>query len=201
MTQTTPDYIWDVFVSYKREPDGVNLITPWIREVVERVELWLRQELRGRPIRVFLDTDSIEIGSHWPDRLRHAILTSRCLVPILSPEYFQSRWCLTEWSSFRARERLIRPPCESLIVPMKFHDGQWFPPEAQQIRTLDLSRHAGTTPAFWATKRADELDQMLVPFAQRVAEVISQVPPFSAEWPIHEGVAADAPDRFPMPRL
>src|SRR5215472_8740963 len=117
------DYLYDVFVSYRREGHGANLITPWVESVVARLTFWLSQELGGRDARVFFDISTMEVGSPWPDRLRDGILRSRCLVPILSPQYFQSAWCLTEWSSFVARQELVTAICDTLIVPMKFHDG------------------------------------------------------------------------------
>src|ERR1700730_495850 len=84
------DYRWDVFVSYKREP----LTAHWMAEVVQRVTYWLGEELQGAGARVFFDVSAIEVGDRWPHALRQAVLTSRCLLPILSPAYFRSRYCL-----------------------------------------------------------------------------------------------------------
>jgi len=182
MQPTAPsrlDYEWDAFVSYKREPELMG----WIDNVVRRLQLWVSNDLGGREARIFLDSVSIDHGTRWPYRLRHAIRTSRCLVPILSPAYFQSRWCVTEWTSFIAREKLVTPPI-SLIVPMKYHDGEGFPPEAREIQTLDVKDHCGTTDGFWKTVSAHELDMKLRSFAHDVARVILEAPPFRPDWPI-----------------
>jgi hypothetical protein len=200
-SDTTGGYVYDVFVSYRRDSGGVNPMASWIHEVVTRLRYWLSQELPGTDERVFFDTQALEAGSQWPDRLRHAILRSRCLVPILSPQYFKSAWCLAEWSSFVERQRLVRDMCDTLIVPMKFHDGELFPPEAKEITTLDLTRHAGTTPSFWSTARADELDQMILRFAHDVASAVRQAPPFDPSWPIRHPEPSDPPRGFPMSRL
>jgi hypothetical protein len=194
------DYVYDVFVSYRRGDEAANPMLPWIREVVSRLTFWLGQELRGRDAHVFFDTENLEVGSHWPDRLRHAILRSRCLVPILSPQYFTSRWCLTEWASFIQRQQIEDASGTVLIIPMKFHDGELFPQEARDITTLDLTRHAGTTRAFWSTVRADELDQMIQRFARDVAQAVEHAPPFDSTWTVHH-TEPDGPKDFPMSRL
>lgn len=192
------DYLYDVFVSYKHDPRG--LITPWISEVAKRLEYRLANSL-PRECRVFFDKEMVEVGDHWPDKLRHAILASRCLVPILSPEYFRSRWCLIEWGSFLARQRQLQPPCGSLIVPVKAHDGEWFPQEARDIEPLDLTEHASTVESYWQTVKANELDQLLRLFAERVARVVMEAPPFSAEWTIHEPDPPPPPRGFGLSRL
>lgn len=190
------DYEWDAFISYKHEPELMG----WIDKVIRRLQLWVSNELGGRHARIFFDTDSIDNGTRWPDRLRHAIRTSRCLVPILSPAYFQCRWCVTEWDSFIAREKLVSPSV-ALIVPMKYHDGDWLPPEAQEIQTLDLQDHCGTTDGFWRTASAHELDLKLRKFAHDVARAILEAPPSRPDWPIAERERDGQPTAVPWIRL
>lgn len=194
-------YVWDAFISYRREPPGQDLITPWLREVVHRVRYWLSEELGGRPARVFFDAGSLDVGVNWPDQLRQALLTSSCLVPVLSPQYFQSRWCLAEFGSFLERSRTVPPYHTPIILPLVLHGAQWFPPEAQRIQQLDLSRHVGTVAAFWQTARADELDQLLQMFASQLARAVLEAPPFRPDWPLVEPEPGDLPRRFPMGQL
>jgi hypothetical protein len=197
-------YRYDVFVSYKREPANKQLLTPWLREVLARVEYWLRQELGGQDIKIFFDEDSIEVGDDWPDKIRDALISAKCLLPIWSPEYFHSRWCVAEWKSFLARERLVSGrtgrPC-SLTAPIKFHDGSWFPPEAQRAQQLDLSALVGTTPAFWASQRAEELDERIRKFAKTLARVVSGAPSYEAGWPVDLGPPDDPPTDVGILRL
>jgi hypothetical protein len=182
-TDDTGDYAYDVFVSYRREPKGEELLTPWIREVVKRVRLWLGMSLGGVEARVFLDTDALKAGTAWPAGLQNAIRTSRCLLAIWSPAYFRSPWCLAEWQSFLARERLVGPAA-SLVVPIVVHDGAWFPSEARRVMMLDLCDYAATTAAFWETRRADELDILLRKFAESLADVVRSAPPYRSRWPV-----------------
>lgn len=197
-------YRYDVFVSYKRESAHKRLVTPWLREVLHRIEYWLRQELGGHADGFFFDEESIEVGGVWPDDIRDALLSARCLLPIWAPEYFHSAWCVAEWKSFLSREKLIaertRQPCR-LIVPVKFHDGSWFPPEAQRVQQLDLSSYTATTPAFWTSLRADELDQRIKSFVPNLARVVSGAPPYEAGWPVDLGEPGIPPTGVGMARL
>ena len=197
-------YRYEVFVSYKREPINKRLVTPWLREVLDRIEYWLRQEMGGQRVGFFFDEDSIEVGDDWPYEIRDALLSTKCLLPIWSPEYFQSNWCNAEWKSFLEREKLVsgkrQKPCR-LIAPIKFHDGCWFPKEAQRVQQLDLSRYAATTQAFWTSQRADELDQCLQKFAPNLARLVSEAPPYEKGWPIDLGEATRPPTDVEMARL
>jgi hypothetical protein len=197
-------YRYDVFVSYKRESANKRLVTPWLAQVLDRIEYWLRQEMGGQHISIFFDEESIEIGTDWPNEIRDALLSAKCLLPVWSPEYFHSRWCIAEWKSFLAREQLIsgrtQRPCR-LTAPIKFHDGMWFPSEAQRVQQLDLSPYAATTKAFWDSPRADELDQRIMKFAPALARVVSGAPPHEAGWPIDPGEPVARPSGVGMARL
>lgn len=197
-------YDYDVFVSYKREPRDKQLVTPWLRQVLDRIEFWLRQELGGTGVKIFFDEDSIEIGNDWPDEIRAALMSARCLLPVWSPEYFNSSWCVAEWRSFTRRERLLAERGAKpgrLIAPIKFHDGRWFPPEAARVQQLDLSPYTATTRAFWETQRADELDQRIIRFAASLARIVSEAPPYEANWPIEMGEPIPQPKGAGMVRL
>lgn len=193
-------YKYDIFVSYKREPPKKQLITPWLIEVLDRIEYWLRQELGGRHIEVFFDQTSIGVGDEWPDKIRQALLSSRCLLAVWSPEYFRSSWCVSEWKSFLARENIYGTK-KRLIVPICFHDGIWFPDEARKVQQLDLAPYAGTTRAFWVSPRADELDQKLQQFAPILARAVAEAPEHKPDWPIEMPEALGTPRDVKMSKL
>lgn len=197
-------YQYDLFVSYKREPRDKQLVTPWLREVLNRVEYWVRQDMGGDPVRVFFDEESIEVGDDWPDELRDALLSAKCLLPVWSPEYFRSTWCVAEWQSFLLREKLIKenggPQCK-LVIPIRFHDGKWFPDEARRITPLDLSPYTATTPAFWESKRADELDQVIKDYAPKIAELVAKAPAFDPGWPVALHEPGESPRHVGLVRI
>ena len=113
------DYRHDIFFSYKRDA----LTLDWHRWVKDRLVHWLTQEMGGRRIDCFMD-EQIHTGEHWPDSLQQALLHSRCLVTVWSPEYFHPNWCVSEWRNFLEREKLLQGIC--LIAPVRYHDGSIF---------------------------------------------------------------------------
>jgi hypothetical protein len=48
-----------------------------------------------------------------------------------------------------------------LIAPIRFHDGEHFPQEAQEVQSTDVAPYTYTVPAFWASQRALELEDRL----------------------------------------
>lgn len=102
------------------------------------------------------------------------------------------------------REKLIfdkRQTTCRLVVPIKFHDGSWFPAEAQRVQQLDLSPYTATTQAFWASQRADELDQRIKGFVPMLARVVREAPPYEAGWPIDLDEPARSSTGMGMARL
>jgi len=187
----TPDYVYDVFFSYKRH----ILTLEWTRWVHARLRFWLTQELAVPEARLFMDEDCIEASDRWPERLKEGVRLSKCMVAVWSPLYFQSSWCVSEWESFRERERRLNMKSHGLIAPMRFHDGEHFPKEAQSVQWLDVAQYTSTVPAFLTSARAMDLEDLLKGFARQIARTIRDSPPFQPDWPV-----VDAP-AHPVPRI
>jgi hypothetical protein len=184
------DYIFDVFLSYRHDyPVG-----PWVTKYFyDMFKGWLSEELGGREVNVFFDKRELEPGEKWPDSLRAAIKTSRVLVAVCSPGYFRSKWCLSEWNSFQAREKLLGR--NSLRVPIRHNDGQHFPEDAKNIQMMDFSRCVGVMPAFVNDQRALELEDKIKELAASVAKAVNSAPPFQPDWPIVEADSIIIPAR------
>jgi hypothetical protein len=178
------DYQYDVFFSYKRH----SLTSEWTREVHRRLQFWLSQEI-GYEARLFVDEDTVEVGDHWPEKLREGLRLSKCMVGLWSPMYFQSDWCVSEWRSFLEREKRLSLRPHGLIAPLRFHDGEHFPPEAREVEWTDVAPYTTTVPAFWTSQRAIELEDCLKSFVASLAHIIRRAPPFSADWPVVEAIA------------
>lgn len=183
------DYKYDVFFSYKRH----DLTLDWTRWVSARLRFWLTQELGVPEAKVFMDEDCIEVGDCWPERLRDGVRLSKCMVGVWSPLYFQSSWCVSEWASFRERERRLNMQSHGLIAPMRFHDGEHFPEEARSIQWLDVAQYTSTVPAFLTSARAMDLEDLLKGFAERLAHTIHDAPPFQTDWPVVDAPALAVP--------
>jgi hypothetical protein len=190
------DYEYDVFFSYKRHA----LTLDWTVGVHSRLRYWIEQEVGGRPVKVFIDDEGIETGDHWPQKLKHALKMSKCMVCVWSPAYFQSNWCVSEWESFRERERRLNLQSHGLIAPLRFHDGDHFPEDARCVQWTDVAPYTSTVPAFWTSHRAMELEEVLKTFAARVARIIQNAPEFEPDWPVVEAPGL-SPAKIGLARL
>lgn len=181
-------YEYDVFISYRRSlPNGKpSAEREWV-ESMFHPELERRLTAASPWQRVAIDLQ-IETGAQWPDALKHQLLHSRFLVPVWSAGYFQSTWCMTEWQTMRARERVLglSPQDAGLVLPVVFADGDFFPPDAKHTQHRKFHRHSKLKTS--KSKRYEEfladLDDLCGDIAKRIA---SGCPSFCAGWPIEEG--------------
>lgn len=171
-------YQYDIFLSYKNH----HVTNPWVVKFEEKLKYWLTQELGGNEPRIFFDKESIDIGTIWPNELKDNLKVSKCLLCIWTPEYFRSKWCLSEWKSFEERERATNR--NKLIHPVQFADGEHYPVEAQNRQTLDVRKYNATMEAFWQTVKAVELEEKIQLLASNLAKAIKAVPDYSEGFPI-----------------
>src|SRR5215475_4164150 len=147
------DYEYDVFLSYRRGPP----VGEWVNNhFYPQLLNWLPLEL-NRETKVYKDDQATLLGTHWPQALKRALHLSRCLLCVWSPDYFWHEWCVAEWRSMVAREKLLGYGTNNnpagLIVPVVFHDGKNFPPEAQQVQYKDFREYNIPVASFCQTAR------------------------------------------------
>jgi hypothetical protein len=168
------DYLYDVFISYRRHPEW----TPWTRQHVRNLlDAYLTQEL-GQSPRIFVD-DRIEPGADWPHRLGESLARSRVLVVIFSGDYFGSPWCLHELDLMHTR--LLRFPDSSLIVPVLGHDGDLIPGEIARLQRFDLTAFRNTDLQR-RTPRYEQFSEAIRDLAPHVASAIGTAPRFDPAW-------------------
>ncbi|MBU8922961.1 MAG: toll/interleukin-1 receptor domain-containing protein [Bacteroidales bacterium] len=173
------DYEYDVFFSYKRD----ELTREWHEKVKVLLEYWIRQELNVTKIRIFMDTEDIKTGDKWKQIIEKSLRNSKCLVGIWSPDYFHSRWCLSEWASFRERDKIIKQD-SPIILPARYHDGDSFPEEARNLQSRDFTEFNSTMAYFWKSEDGFEFEKKLKEFAKEIAEAIKNAPEYRDDFPI-----------------
>jgi hypothetical protein len=179
------DYEFDAFISYSHSP----LIKPWVNDFFHKyLKDWLDQKMGGQSARIFIDNEEIKPGQRWPQRLRDALLTSKCLVPVYSGDYFFKEWCFSEWSNFVERENVlgIDNSANSLIVPILHNDGEWFPDKAKEYQMFDFKNCQSTLGNFQNHPRFHIFEDKMERFAEAVKEAIKRAPEFDPAWPIVE---------------
>ena len=133
----------------------------------------------------FFDSD-IPGGSSWQEKLKNALVYSRCLVAIWSPNYFLSQWCNFECFTMLHREqslsyRTLENP-GGLIVPISVHDGERFPDFAKNIQYAPWQKFARVGEGFKKTERYVELQDNISEWVNDVANAINNAPEWNPDW-------------------
>jgi len=201
MASLAEEYQYHVFLSYRH----LSKVEDWVRDFfLDELTTWLREELNGEEPLIFWDRDEIHTGTKWVQKIGEALLTSRCLVPVWAPSYFQSIWCLAEMESFLKREQVVSGlGVNSLVVPVKWHKN--IPPQAPKTQPMDFTRFTWTGNGFKESSVYVGFQQRVQDFASDLALVVKQAPPFDRDWPVYTPDQIEstqgAPTREPIPRM
>lgn len=173
-------YNYDVFISYKRH----NEWPTWVKKVFYKLlDHWLNAEM-AEGCRVFVDY-RLEEGQEWPGRLAQVLSESRVLVPLWSPQYFTSNWCLTEMSLFTAREKTTgfgtpHNP-QRLIIPAAIHDGASFPHDARLIQYREIQPLCNIRIASGGITE-ERLSEEIRNWVPNICAAIRQSPEYDPDW-------------------
>jgi hypothetical protein len=176
-------YKYDFFISYSRHGTAQQwLLNHFYKKLCE----CLADQLSPPP-KVYMDR-GMSKGVHWPSSLQHALHRSKIMIQVLSPGYFKSNWCMAELRSMQAREKLLgfaSPEIpQGLIYPILYSDSQNFPLEQRQRSWWDLKAYAQPDPVYQQTVEFIEFHRKMIEVATDLAELVQQVPPWQADWPL-----------------
>jgi general stress protein YciG len=173
-------YRYDLYISYPHS----ETVGEWMRNHLFPVlKDTLTDELGVEP-QIFFDASSIEVGGSWPEQLTEALKRSRMLLAVLSPSYFRSSWCVSEWESMLARERLLGDAQVRIIYPVLATSGQSLPTSARSRQWIDMSRWVLPMPAFRDTAAYVQFYEAVRRLAQLIAENLARTPPWQEDFPI-----------------
>jgi hypothetical protein len=184
-------YRYDVFLSFKSD----SVFNEWIDDhFLPIFSAYLTQDVRVACKRayagLFYSPRTLEAGDPWPQDLKLAILQSRVAIALCSPEYFYSKWCLSEFHSFWDRAKTTQ---RDLLVPVKIYDGEGFPTEVTGgLQFKDFGEFVIIGEAFKSTPKYVRFQEELKRFSVLVARRISQAPDYSA-WPFVEKAPSPEP--------
>jgi len=179
------DYQFEVFISYSHS----GVVRPWVLgSLVPHLKEWLPQFTGGNPARVFIDNEKIDDGIRWPSYIRDALLTSKCLVPVLSGDYFFKPWCQSEWQSFIDRENHLGLDItsQSLVIPVIHSDGKFFPARANEYQPEDFIQCRSVSPNFPNHPNFPMFEGKVERLAEAVAAAAERAPAFDPTWPVLE---------------
>ena len=192
-------YRYDIFISYRRS----QVVRDWVHNhLLGELRAWLTESMPRDPS-IFVD-EEIEVGDHWPTALEQALLRSRCMVCVWSPPYFRSRWCMAEWKTMEARLDHLRmaggTELPRLVYPLRFHDGDLFPPEAKDTQWRDVTRYTDYRPSYRETAGYRAFMEEVKAMAGDLATILAAAPPWESSWPVVRPEPLDALD-ISQPRL
>ena len=72
----------------------------------------------GRPFHIFQDRNDISWGEQWKERIESTLRGVTFLIPIVTPSYFQSPSCRSEFHTFLVREKELGE--DRLILPIHY---------------------------------------------------------------------------------
>jgi len=194
-------YEYDVFISYRHK----DPVLGWLKNHFHsELEQWLPNCLPiASGCKIFVDWQ-IETGASWPDVLVDALQKSKCMLAVLTPEYFRSRWCCAEWETMLERERCLgfhqAPRLHGLIYGVTFFDGEHFPQAAQAMQLRDLTEWNYPVPVFRQTSKYLPFITEVQSMARELARMISRAPTWQPDWPIVLGPVGGTP-AVPFPRI
>lgn len=143
---------------------------------------------------LFLDVEDVQPGMRIPPRVKHGIKHARCLVALVSPQYFCSEWCVVEWDSFMRRGQ---EEGRELVVPVIVHDGETVRTAISDTMCLNLRDYVTDAEAFKRSRKYMPFEKKVRALAERVAGIVKNAPEWKAEFPVR-----DPPDTavYPKPK-
>jgi TIR domain len=133
-----------------------------------------------------------------------ALRTSRCLIPVWSPQYFRSDWCKAELDTMLEREKILGLRRDhnwsGIIYPVVFQNAAMIPPEYRTIQYTDLSQWGIAAPAFRSSLEYLQFELSIKTICKKLWPMIQTAPDWQDNWPTIISKALPG-DPFPVPRF
>lgn len=176
-------YQYDIFISYRRKA----IPKRWLEEMfLPLFTDYLEESLGGGTLKIFRDEKAIESGDHWKNKIKNALATSKCIVPILLPSYFHSEWCLKELAIIHNRQiklgyNTLKNP-SGLIIPLKIRDGDFFPKEIKDLQIFDCNDFYRVGKGVENTELYLNFQNKLIVWIEEVAKAVKNAPEWNKDW-------------------
>ncbi|MFE9746394.1 toll/interleukin-1 receptor domain-containing protein [Saccharothrix saharensis] len=193
-------YKFDFFISYARRGSVQKwLLNHFHQKLIE----CLADQMAPTP-EVYVDK-TMSRAVHWPSSLQHALRHSKIMIALLTPHYFHSKWCLAEWSSMLAREKMLGMANSGqpggLVYPILYSDSQNFPPEGRERSWQDFKEYAHPDPCYQETRQYVDFHREVTRVAIDLVDLLQQVPPWRSDWPDVDPPNPVLPTPVPLPRF
>jgi TIR domain. len=169
-------YRYELFISYSwRVPRAQS----WVRDVlVPPLYEFLDLQAKIPKESVFLDDRVNRPGMDVEKSVHEALRDSKVLLAILSPQYFDSGWCLTEFHTLLDRQQATK---QHIIYPIAVWDGHKYPADIKNLNPLDFNKW-GTLERGMRRKRWNDTVLDLV---KELEKLIANSPQHDPTWTIN----------------
>src|ERR1700735_3682016 len=135
--QTLQNFRRDVFISHRSSDKE------WVRSLAQELE---RIDVGGNPIRTWVDEAEIRPGQSITGEVNKALETSRFVVLILTPDYFQSPsgWTDAEWQAALFKDPAGR---QARVIPLLVKDCPYIPALLRHLNMIDFRDKSDFQPA------------------------------------------------------
>jgi hypothetical protein len=120
------------------------------------------------------------------------------LIPICSPKYFDSEWCLAEWHSMVKREEVTGTA--GLIYPLIYADSDSFPEYAHDRVMRDFRPCSHPFPSYQDSPGYTDFDNAVKRVVGDLVELLDIVPDWRDGWPV-DTPRPEPRKRSKIPRL
>jgi TIR domain len=178
-------YVFDVFISYCRDGSAQRWL---MNHFHQKLKECLADQIAPAP-RIFVDR-SMPKGVSWPSEIAKALRHTKILIPLFTPPYFTSKWCMAEWQTMQAREAVLglrtdeRP--QALVYPVLYSDSDNFPEEAKNLSRWDFKKLSTPEPVFQESKDWVLFHHKVTELAEDLVELLKEVPEWQPDWPVIE---------------
>lgn len=186
-------YKYDFFISYCRH----GSVQRWLlNHFLDKLKECLADQYAPTPT-VYVDR-TMERGVHWPSNLRDALRHSKIMIQLQTPQYYESRWCMAEQTSMRAREDMLGiaslKNSQGLIYPILYSDSENFPEHEKERSWVNFKDIAHPDPVYQQSKKYLRFHTRVNDLAADLVRLAKAAPPWQSDWP-----DIDTPDPPLMP--
>jgi transcriptional regulator with XRE-family HTH domain len=135
--QTLQNFRRDVFISHR------STDKEWVRYLAEQLET---VNVAGNPVRTWVDEAEIRPGQSITGEVNKALETSRFVVLVLTPDYFQSPsgWTDAEWQAALFKDPAGR---QGRVIPLLVKDCPYIPALLRHLNMIDFRDDREFQPA------------------------------------------------------
>ena len=154
------------FLSYATIDDHKIFNEGRLTELRERLSYEV-QVLTGKTFHIFQDRNDIKLGENWRDRLNESLDSVTFLIPVITPSFFESKYCRYELERFLEREKALER--RDLILPIYY---------VECLCLTDAAKRATDplTEVIASRQRADWRDLRFEPFTNlQVRKILAKM--------------------------